>query len=315
MRYLGLDLGTKTLGISISDKTGIIATSLTTIRHDDDFNYLTKELKKIIEEREVDVLVLGLPKNMNGTIGERGETTIKFKEKLEKELNKKVILEDERLTTRIAENILIKSDISRKKRKKVIDKMSATVILQSYLDKVKREWLYMNKLTILVATEDEKKSLIPEEYKDNVLITGIGVSKVIESLKDTKLTGTIINIGYAGASNDINVGTICSITSSYCYRTIYKNTDLININYIKDENIINTTCATSIDFIENNTLKNTLFDMELRAIVSFYKNTYSLKIVSDNGSMNDYDNALNKDYKKILKEIQRIFILTINTKS
>ena len=72
--------------------------------------------------------------------------------------------------------------------------MSATVILQSYLDKVKREWLYMNKLTILVATEDEKKSLIPEEYKDNVLITGIGVSKVIESLKDTKLTGTIINI-------------------------------------------------------------------------------------------------------------------------
>ena len=100
---------------------------------------LTKELKKIIEEREVDVLVLGLPKNMNGTIGERGETTIKFKEKLEKELNKKVILEDERLTTRIAENILIKSDISRKKRKKVIDKMSATVILQSYLDKVKRE--------------------------------------------------------------------------------------------------------------------------------------------------------------------------------
>ena len=137
MRYLGLDLGTKTLGISISDKTGIIATSLTTIRHDDDFNYLTKELKKIIEEREVDVLVLGLPKNMNGTIGERGETTIKFKEKLE--LNKKVILEDERLTTRIAENILIKSDISRKKRKKVIDKMSATVILQSYLDKVKRE--------------------------------------------------------------------------------------------------------------------------------------------------------------------------------
>ena len=139
MRYLGLDLGTKTLGISISDKTGIIATSLTTIRHDDDFNYLTKELEKIIEEREVDVLVLGLPKNMNGTIGERGETTIKFKEKLEKELNKKVILEDERLTTRIAENILIKSDISRKKRKKVIDKMSATVILQSYLDKVKRE--------------------------------------------------------------------------------------------------------------------------------------------------------------------------------
>ena len=101
--------------------------------------YCFRYIKKIIEEREVDVLVLGLPKNMNGTIGERGETTIKFKEKLEKELNKKVILEDERLTTRIAENILIKSDISRKKRKKVIDKMSATVILQSYLDKVKRE--------------------------------------------------------------------------------------------------------------------------------------------------------------------------------
>lgn len=135
MRYLGLDLGTKTLGISISDKTCLIATPLTTIRHDNDFNYLIEELKKIIEEKEVDKIILGLPKNMNNTIGEKGETIISFKGLLGNSIDIPVVLEDERLTTRVAENILITADISRKKRKKVVDKMAANVILQSYLDK------------------------------------------------------------------------------------------------------------------------------------------------------------------------------------
>lgn len=135
MRYLGLDLGTKTLGLSISDKTGLIATSLETIRHNEDFDYLILELKKIVKEREVDCLVLGFPKNMNNTIGERGEMVLSFKNKLEENINIPIYLEDERLTTRVAENILIDADVSRKKRKKVIDKMAATVILQSYLDK------------------------------------------------------------------------------------------------------------------------------------------------------------------------------------
>ena len=133
MRYLGLDLGTKTLGISISE-TGIISNPLIILRHDEDFDYLIDELKKIIIDKKIDVLVLGLPKNMNNTIGERGEMVLKFKEKLEV-FNLPIILEDERLTTRVAESILIDADVSRKKRKKVIDKMAANVILQSYLDK------------------------------------------------------------------------------------------------------------------------------------------------------------------------------------
>ena len=133
MRYLGLDLGTKTLGIAISE-SGVIANSLTTLRHDNDFDYLISELKNIIEEKKINVLVLGLPKNMNNTIGERGEMVLNFKEKLSV-FSLPVVLEDERLTTKVAENILITADVSRKKRKKVIDKMAAVVILQSYLDK------------------------------------------------------------------------------------------------------------------------------------------------------------------------------------
>lgn len=135
MRYLGLDLGTKTLGVAVSDLTGTIATSLTILRHDNNHDYLIEELKKIITEKDIETIVLGLPKNMNNTIGERGEMVLSFKEKLEKSTSLPVILEDERLTTRVAENILITADVSRKKRKKVIDKMAANIILQSYLDR------------------------------------------------------------------------------------------------------------------------------------------------------------------------------------
>ena len=135
MRYLGLDLGTKTLGVAVSDLTGTIATSLTILRHENNHEYLIEELKKIISEKNVETIVLGLPKNMNNTIGERGEMVLSFKEKLEKRISLPVILEDERLTTRVAENILITADVSRKKRKKVIDKMAANIILQSYLDR------------------------------------------------------------------------------------------------------------------------------------------------------------------------------------
>lgn len=135
MRYLGLDLGTKTLGLSISDKTGLIATSLTILRHDNDFDLLIKELSDIIKEKEVEALVLGLPKNMNNTLGEKAEICMSFKERLESEFKLPVYLEDERLTTRVATNILLEADVSRKKRKKVIDKMAANVILQSFLDK------------------------------------------------------------------------------------------------------------------------------------------------------------------------------------
>ena len=135
MRYLGLDLGSKTLGISISDASGLIASSYTIIRHDEEYEKLIDEIKKIIEEKKVDKIVLGLPKNMNGTIGPKGELSYKFKKMLEDNTGLEVFLEDERLSTKEANNLLIRNDTSRKKRKKVIDSMAATIILQSYLDK------------------------------------------------------------------------------------------------------------------------------------------------------------------------------------
>lgn len=137
MRYLGLDLGTKTLGVAISDKTGMIASFYKNIKYDD-VEKLFVEIKEIVESQDVDKIILGFPKNMNNTIGERAEETIVFKENLEKFLDKEIILEDERMTTKVAEDILIKADLSRKKRKKVIDGLAATVILQSYLDRKER---------------------------------------------------------------------------------------------------------------------------------------------------------------------------------
>ena len=137
MRYLGLDLGTKTLGLALSDKLGIVATFYKNITYKDK-NELITEIKEIIEKEKVETLVLGLPKNMNNTLGDRAEETIKFKELLEKETEKQVYLEDERLTTKVAESILINADMSRKKRKKVIDGLSAVVILQSFLDRKDR---------------------------------------------------------------------------------------------------------------------------------------------------------------------------------
>jgi len=139
MRYLGLDLGSKTLGMAISDRTGLIASSLKIVRHNENYVSLIPEVKKIVEEYEVEEIVLGLPKNMNNTIGPKGELSFQFKKMLEEKLNIKVNLEDERLTTKQATDILIMNDTSRKKRKQVIDSMAATIILQSYLDKIKKE--------------------------------------------------------------------------------------------------------------------------------------------------------------------------------
>ena len=135
MRYLGLDLGTKTLGLALSDQLGMIATSYKILRHNEDYDSLIPMLKEEIEDNDVKALVLGLPKNMNNSIGERGKIALEFKEKLESAFNLPVYMQDERLTTRQAENLLISNDTSRKKRKKVIDSLAATIILQSYLDR------------------------------------------------------------------------------------------------------------------------------------------------------------------------------------
>ena len=141
MRYLGLDLGSKTLGISISDTTNTIASVYTTLRFNEDNNLDTlDELKKIIEENNITTLVLGLPKNMNNTLGPRALITLEYKEKLEQELNIEVILYDERLTSVISNNVLIDADISRKKRKKKVDGMAAVIILQGYLDRRNNEY-------------------------------------------------------------------------------------------------------------------------------------------------------------------------------
>ena len=134
MRCLGLDLGTKTLGLAISDKSNLIATFYKVIRWDgEDYNILFKELDNIIKDKEIDTLVLGLPKNMNNSLGFASERSMKFKEALEERYNLEVILIDERLTTVEAENYLLEADTSRKKRKKVIDGVAATIILETYL--------------------------------------------------------------------------------------------------------------------------------------------------------------------------------------
>lgn len=135
MRYLGLDLGSRTLGVSISDPTGLIASSYTVIRHNEEYDRLINEVKSIVLEKKIDEIVLGLPKNMNNTIGPKGELSFQFKDKLEGILNIPVHLVDERLTTKQATDLLISNDTSRKKRKKVVDSVAATIILQSYLDK------------------------------------------------------------------------------------------------------------------------------------------------------------------------------------
>ena len=137
MRYLGLDLGSKTLGMAVSDTTGMIATNLGTLYfNDENYDSLLEPLKKVIDENKVERIVLGLPKNMDNTLGTRAMITLEFKEKLESAFNLEVIMEDERLTSVISNNVLISADISRKKRKKKVDGMAAVLILQSYLDKM-----------------------------------------------------------------------------------------------------------------------------------------------------------------------------------
>ncbi len=135
MKYLGLDLGTKTLGLALSDSLGLIANSYKVLRHHEDYDGLLLLLEEEIEKNHVTAIVLGFPKNMDNSIGERGEIALSFQKKLEDKFHLPVYMQDERLTTKQAENLLIENDMSRKKRKKVIDSLAATIILQSYLDR------------------------------------------------------------------------------------------------------------------------------------------------------------------------------------
>ena len=139
MKYLGLDLGSKTLGVATSDLTGTIATTLTTLNFEsDNYDEALNKLIPIIKENNIEKLILGLPKHMDNTIGERAEITLVFKEKLEKTTGLEVILQDERLTSVISNQVMIMADMSRKKRKKKVDGIAAQLILQSYLDRTNK---------------------------------------------------------------------------------------------------------------------------------------------------------------------------------
>ena len=135
MRYLGLDLGSRTLGVAVSDKTGLIASTYKTIRHNEEYDRLLDEVVSLVSELEVEAIVLGFPKNMNNTIGPKGELSLEFKSKLEGLLDIPIYLQDERLTTKSATDMLISGNVRRNDRKKVVDAVAATIILQSYLDK------------------------------------------------------------------------------------------------------------------------------------------------------------------------------------
>lgn len=136
MRYMGLDLGSKTLGIAVSDITKTIANVYTTLRFEnEDYDSLLEPLSSIIKENDITKIILGYPKNMDNSIGERALTTLDFKNKLESKFGIEVVMEDERLTSVISNNILIEADLSRKKRKKKVDGIAAQIILQSYLDR------------------------------------------------------------------------------------------------------------------------------------------------------------------------------------
>lgn len=135
MRYLGLDLGSRTLGVAKSDPSGFIASSYTVIRHNEEYDRLLDEVVKMVQDLQIEAIVLGYPKNMNNTVGPKGELSEEFKKKLEERLDIPVYLQDERLTTKTATDMLIGGNVSRKDRKKVVDAVAATIILQSYLDR------------------------------------------------------------------------------------------------------------------------------------------------------------------------------------
>jgi len=135
-RIMGLDYGSKTVGVALSDELHITSNALEIVRREnpDDVKLTLDRLVNIINEYNVEKIVLGLPKNMNNTEGSSAENVRKFKEKLSKRTNVEIVLWDERLTTTQSHNIMKEAGMNRKKRSKVVDKVAAAIILQSYLD-------------------------------------------------------------------------------------------------------------------------------------------------------------------------------------
>jgi len=133
MKIMGLDYGDRRIGVAVSDSLGWTAQGLETIERRKEGSEFER-IAELVKQHEVEEIVVGLPKNMNGTIGPRGEICMTFAEDLRAKLNLPVHLWDERLTTVSAQRTLLDADVSRKKRKDVVDKMAASLILQNYLD-------------------------------------------------------------------------------------------------------------------------------------------------------------------------------------
>ncbi len=141
MRILGLDYGSKTVGVALSDPLGLTAQPLETIQRKEE-NKLRRTLARIeelVREYQVERIVLGFPRNMNHTIGERGEKTLIFRDMLERRTGLPVVLWDERLTTVAAERVLMESGVRRENRKEVIDQIAASLILQGFLENKEAE--------------------------------------------------------------------------------------------------------------------------------------------------------------------------------
>ncbi len=136
MKYIGLDLGSRTLGVAISDETGFLARAYDTFRFkDDDYDRAIEYTIDVCKKENVKEVVLGLPKHMNGDAGIRADISISFKEEIEKKSDIKVHLEDERLTTIIVDKAMIEGNIRRDKRRQKKDELAAVVILQGFLDR------------------------------------------------------------------------------------------------------------------------------------------------------------------------------------
>lgn len=133
MRVMGLDIGSHTIGVAISDELKVTAQGLKTIRRKSMKEDLS-EISNLISEFKIDKIVIGLPKNMDGTLGKQAKMVLQWIKKLRERINLPVVTWDERLTTMEASKVLLQADLSRKKRKRVIDKLSAILILQGYLN-------------------------------------------------------------------------------------------------------------------------------------------------------------------------------------
>lgn len=134
MRILAVDYGTHRIGLALSDPTGFLAQGLIVLKRTSDAHAVA-EIVQLVKQHEVDRIVVGLPKNMNGSIGPRAEQCLHFAEKLRDVCLLDVDMYDERLTTVAAEKLLISNDMRRQNRRKVIDSVAATILLQSYLDR------------------------------------------------------------------------------------------------------------------------------------------------------------------------------------